>query len=256
MSGYILCQVRRARNPYYISNISTNIYSIEELCYYLYHNIYLLDDTILNEQLLVWIKEELHLRRLYQKLYVLLDEKKSIGELILPIFKEINYLSYDEFRELNERLKRLEEQPELIRKKLKGDYLCEYGKYTNAIHVYEETLEMTEGTAMGEQFKGSICNNMGYAYASLFQMKEAVECFHKAMESLHTKASLKSYLYAVYMLNGKEAYEKEAADLKTDPETKKEMDCQIVEAMKVELPKDLDEALAAWTKEYHKNSGL
>ena len=43
MSGYILCQVKRAKNPYYISNISTNIYSIEELCYYLYHNIYLLD---------------------------------------------------------------------------------------------------------------------------------------------------------------------------------------------------------------------
>lgn len=54
MSGYILCQVKRAKNPYYISNISTNIYSIEELCYYLYHNIYLLDETIINEQLLVY----------------------------------------------------------------------------------------------------------------------------------------------------------------------------------------------------------
>ena len=112
MSGYILCQVKRAKNPYYISNISTNIYSIEELCYYLYHNIYLLDETIINEQLLVWMKEELHLRRLYQRLYVLLEEKKNIGEFILPIFKEINYLSHDQFREMNERLKRFEEQPE------------------------------------------------------------------------------------------------------------------------------------------------
>lgn len=77
MSGYILCQVKRAKNPYYISNISTNIYSIEELCYYLYHNIYLLDETIINEQLLVWMKEELHLRRLYQRLYVLLEEKRT-----------------------------------------------------------------------------------------------------------------------------------------------------------------------------------
>ena len=59
MSGYILWQGKRAKNPYYISNISTNIYSIEELCYYLYHNIYLLDETIINEQLLVWMKEEL-----------------------------------------------------------------------------------------------------------------------------------------------------------------------------------------------------
>ena len=115
---YILCQVKRAKNPYYISNISTNIYSIEELCYYLYHNIYLLDETIINEQLLVWMKEELHLRRLYQRLYVLLEEKKNIGEFILPIFKEINYLSHDQFREMNERLKRFEEQPEIVRKKI------------------------------------------------------------------------------------------------------------------------------------------
>ena len=131
MSGYILCQVKRAKNPYYISNISTNIYSIEELCYYLYHNIYLLDETIINEQLLVWMKEELHLRRLYQRLYVLLEEKKNIGEFILPIFKEINYLSHDQFREMNERLKRFEEQPEIVRKKIKGDYLVDHEKYIN-----------------------------------------------------------------------------------------------------------------------------
>ena len=52
MGSYILCQVKRASMPYYIENISTNIYSIEELCYYFYHNIYLLDETILNEHLI------------------------------------------------------------------------------------------------------------------------------------------------------------------------------------------------------------
>ncbi len=30
MSGYILCQGKRARFPYYIENISTNIYTLEE----------------------------------------------------------------------------------------------------------------------------------------------------------------------------------------------------------------------------------
>lgn len=207
MSGYILCQVKRAKNPYYISNISTNIYSIEELCYYLYHNIYLLDETIINEQLLVWMKEELHLRRLYQRLYVLLEEKKNIGEFILPIFKEINYLSHDQFREMNERLKRFEEQPEIVRKKIKGDYLVDHEKYINAIQVYQETLKDTEEneTNMGSQFTGSIYNNMGCAYASLFQMNEALMCFQKANEELHTKASLKSWLFAVYMSKGQDA---------------------------------------------------
>ena len=51
MSGCRLCQVRLAKNPYYIESISTNIYSIEELCFYLQNNIYLIDQTIVNEKL-------------------------------------------------------------------------------------------------------------------------------------------------------------------------------------------------------------
>ena len=43
MSGYILCQTERAEAPYFIENISMNIYSLEELCYYLDHNLYLID---------------------------------------------------------------------------------------------------------------------------------------------------------------------------------------------------------------------
>ena len=52
MSGYILCQTKKARSPYFIQNISTNIYTLEELCYYLYHNIYLVDQTIINLSLI------------------------------------------------------------------------------------------------------------------------------------------------------------------------------------------------------------
>lgn len=62
MSGYILCQAKKAQTPYFIENISTNIYSLEELCYYLYHNLYLVDKTIVNEGLCGWIAEELSFR--------------------------------------------------------------------------------------------------------------------------------------------------------------------------------------------------
>ena len=48
MSDYILCQVKRASLPFYVENISKNIYSIEELCYYFYKNIYLIDESIIN----------------------------------------------------------------------------------------------------------------------------------------------------------------------------------------------------------------
>lgn len=121
MSGYILCQVKRAKVPYYIENISTNIYSIEELCFYFYHNMYLLDETIINEELCFWLRDELGLKKLAQRLYGMLDDEVKLGDFILPVFKEINYLSMEEFRKLNQRIHKFAQEPEVLRQKLKGD---------------------------------------------------------------------------------------------------------------------------------------
>ena len=150
MSGYILCQVKRAKLPYYIENISTNIYSIEELCFYFYHNIYLLDSTILNEELCFWIRDQLGLKKLADNLYKHLDdEDMKVGDFILPVFKEINYLSLEEFRKLNQQIQQLAKEPEVLRQKRKGDYLMEHGKYVNAIKVYQKALRQeTEDDAV------------------------------------------------------------------------------------------------------------
>ena len=69
MSGYILCQTKKAENPYFIENIGLNIYSIEELCYYFSTDLPLLDHTILNRQLVQWLRQELNLKTLAQKLF-------------------------------------------------------------------------------------------------------------------------------------------------------------------------------------------
>ena len=95
VSGYILCQTKRAKLPYFIENISTNVYSIEELCYYLYHNLYLIDQTIMNEGLCSWIQEELELPALAAKLRSKISKFASAEDIVYPVFKEINYLTYE-----------------------------------------------------------------------------------------------------------------------------------------------------------------
>ena len=49
---------KTADSPYFIENISTNIYTLEELCYYLFHNLYLIDDTVMNERLCLWLQDD------------------------------------------------------------------------------------------------------------------------------------------------------------------------------------------------------
>ena len=54
MGSLILCHSKRAKRPYEISRVHMRIYTIEELCYYLCNNLYLIDYTIMNRRLCDW----------------------------------------------------------------------------------------------------------------------------------------------------------------------------------------------------------
>ena len=55
MGELFICNEPIAALPYYIEGISWNVYSIEELCYYIEHNTYLLDKDFMTEELCTWI---------------------------------------------------------------------------------------------------------------------------------------------------------------------------------------------------------
>lgn len=61
---YQLCRAKAAKHPFYIESIDINIYTIEELCFYLWKNVSLLDESILNEKLCDWLEGELGMQRL------------------------------------------------------------------------------------------------------------------------------------------------------------------------------------------------
>ena len=66
MGSLILCHKKRAKQPYEITRVHIRVYTIEELCYYVCNNLYLIDHTIMNPQLCQWIRTELSLPRLAQ----------------------------------------------------------------------------------------------------------------------------------------------------------------------------------------------
>lgn len=229
MSGYHLCQVKKARQPYYIESISTNIYTIEELCFYLKKNIYLIDHTIVNERLLDWLRDELGLVRLYRKLYEQLEKGESLGNFVLPIFNEIGYLSHEEFRELQEKIKEIEIQPSDLRRKMKADYLVEYRMYNNALREYYKILKDRNPGKMGMQFYAAVFHNMACAYAKLFLFEEAAECLWKSYETVRSNETYRRYLAVLPLFLSREDYEKRLEELK--------------------IPKSQREKIEAWVRE-------
>ena len=83
MGSLILCHKKRAKHPYEITRIHKRIYTIEELCYYLCNNLYLIDYTIINEQLCRWIRDELELVSLAESLMEMLKNHVSVEQFVL-----------------------------------------------------------------------------------------------------------------------------------------------------------------------------
>ena len=260
MNGYRLCQTKMAEVPYYIENISTNIYSLEELCFYFQHNIYLLDETIINEGLCDWIRDELGQKQLYQRLYKEIENETGLANFILPVFREIGYLTHEEFRELNIRLANIQNEPEVARWKMKGDYLLDHGKYINALKVYQITLTEAKEGKLGGQFFGEIYHNMGCVHMRMFQYDEATECFRVANEHMRSEASMRDYLTAFYLTKPKEKFQREAESLNATAELIQSIE-ESVEMVKgstaqKEIPQDTDEFLKKTAAEYHNSTGL
>lgn len=259
MSGYILCQTKRAKLPYFIENISTNVYSIEELCYYLYHNLYLIDQSIMNEGLCSWIQEELELPALAAKIRAKLGKFVSAEDVIYPVFKEINYLTYEELKNLNVRLQKMNGEAPAMREKQKADALMENEMYVHAIQVYQKLLERTDLEEIREGLSESVYHNLGCAYSYLFQMEKAVDCFRKAYEGSRSRAALETYLIAFGVTRTPAEYEKMARVIGAEREVLEDIKTRLKEFSKIpetDVNKEnMDEILTRLTREYHRSTG-
>lgn len=92
------------------------------------------------------------------------------------MFKEINYLTYEEMKSLNLQIQKLAEESPLLRAKCKGDALVQNDMYVQAIQVYQKILDEENIEEVREGFTESVYHNLGCAYSYLFQMEKAVEC--------------------------------------------------------------------------------
>lgn len=259
MSGYILCQTKKAERPYFIENISTNIYTLEELCYFLYHNLYLVDKSIMNEGLCTWLSEELELPKLAAKLRPCVSKFASAEDFLYPIFKEINYLTYEELRALNAQIQKLDNEAPAVREKRKADALVENGMYVHAIHVYQDLLENGDLEMVREGFAESIFHNLGCAYSYLFQMEKALDCFWNAYEINHSQEALKCYLLAFRSIRTPIEYESKMTELQVKEDVREEIKAALdhfaKRPEKQVYSQHIDGMLKEFTKEYHRSTG-
>ena len=206
MGSLILCHDKHATHPYEITRIHCKIFTLEELCYYLCNNLYLIDYTIMNDQLCTWIEEELSMKELGGQLREVIRLRGSVEKFVLTILKESKIYREPEMIRIQNVLERLKNQKDIERQKYKGDNLLESGEIEEAILVYQAILNGERDESVDEKFYGKIYAGLGAAYGRLFLYQESAKMYDRAYEMCGDKALLKPYLYASYKYMSLEEY--------------------------------------------------
>lgn len=216
MGGLILCK-KKAEIPLYIELSNINIYSMEELCYYLYHNIYAINKSFFNETLFDFLKH-MEETALIQRLNTdILSGKKYIS-LVWTILSSVDYYSSAEKQMIHEELMEIMKRTPAENRKIRADILREKKKYGQALEEYYAVIE-NKTLKASEKNIADAWNNIGVIKAQGFFYVEAVCCFDKAISFQEQKEYRSNLICALIM---GEKYQEEETDEKFNA-LKKEM---------------------------------
>lgn len=243
MPGLILCRSKIAEEPFYIKSADLNIYSLEELCYYIYNNIYILEGEFINQHLIHYIEEELCEPPLADKLKTLIVKKAGLRELVLTILKYVDYYSVADIERIKNVLDSLNTMNVSRRLKMRGDSFLNNKRYYSAIKNYMEVFKVRREKEMPEGFYGDVYHNMGVCFARLFLYQIAADCFEQAYRLNQNKESEKEYELAVKM------YERAEGEL---TEELSEADREVEKLMNDVLYEDEKADIVKWKEDYLK----
>ena len=207
MSSLILCNTVKAENPFYFELTGTNIYTIEELCYYIYNNIYIITEEIFDDDLVFWLREELEMAELSEKISDMLLHKNSLKDIVVTIFCSADYYIEKEIKALIEIMDSLEGMPILLRRKMKADNYMKYKNFSLALKEYESILKSPKINELDSKDHGNIIHNLGIVRMNVSSFSAAAECFKDAYAKNDNKESLIHYLCALKLDKRDEEYE-------------------------------------------------
>ena len=187
-----------AEIPYYIAQTDTSVYCLEELCFALCRDTFLLDRGLLDQRLVRWLETECGLRELAGPLSSLVSSNASPSVFVGTILEYAHYGTEKLRRETEEMLRIGADMDASVRRKNYADYLTEHERFAQAVMEYERVLEEIPG--MNYVMRSQLFHNKGVALCRLFSFEEAAEAFLAAyQENPENEEAAVSYLAALRM---------------------------------------------------------
>ena len=136
MGSYILSLSPMAKHPYRTKELGVDIYTAEELCYYIYHNFVVVDDDFISRELFEFLEDELKLGDHVAHIRKYIEDKPSMELTLLFILREFRFYNETELHEFQIRYEEFKRNGTAMRRLLKADFLLEHGYVLGALNMY------------------------------------------------------------------------------------------------------------------------
>ena len=207
-----LCVGEYCENAYNVEGLDIRVYSMEELCYCLKENAFLLDLSIMNDKLVDWIGEECKVWELAKQLYPMVHKQGSLSVFVVTILQYVGMYDPEEILQVEQVLKQGAGLSNLEKRKSQIDYMVEKRKYAAAIRGYDMLLETwnhleQEGKELpAGKVRAAILHNKGVALTGLMFYDKAAYYFNEAWKTDPDREHLDAYLAAKRMKLTEDAY--------------------------------------------------
>lgn len=179
MGKMILCRGRQTDKPLVIEGTGMRLYTAEELCYYIYNNIYLIGQDFINGRLIEFLRQTGE-EELSERIRSLSEKKAGLAEMLVTILKTVDYYSVSDIEKLRETLNTLGRQNVCERLKARGDGYLANECFFSAVKCYESIINEYKGNGLSGSEYAKVYHNLGTAYARMFMYKIAAKYYDEA----------------------------------------------------------------------------
>lgn len=191
MGELILCNRKETDVPYYLEQNMINIYSLEELNWYILNHTEYLDDSFVSDDLISWIAEELKDLELAGQLKEAVRKKITLAKKVRLLMDACGFCTKKEKDEIEYALAEVENKSEIECMKIRADRSLMNHRYVMAIREYMRLLQKEEAGKLAASVIGNIWNNIGVAHTGLFLYRDAARCFKKAYDYNNNPACMR-----------------------------------------------------------------
>lgn len=213
MGKVILCAGRKAATPYMLKTSGVNIFTIEELCYCLRTQLDMLDESVIDREMALFISDQLGLTERGKLLEQLVLTKAELKSRLVVIFCSCDYYDEQEINSICRELDELAVMSEAGRRKRRADKYMAEGYLRDALREYRSIITSGSAGELSPVEYGNILHNIGVIDVRSARYDEAAQMFREAYERNESGESLRSYFFALKLGHRDREYMDEAMRL-------------------------------------------